>query len=625
MAAVVVASSALSAGGRGEDALGISPPGKPAPVFTSFSQALAGQGFRRPVCASIPEELLPVEPDTDRAQRMLLTAFAELTEELDRVRPGWRNLRLGMIIGTSSGALAALIRAFELFDSHQAIPRDLARRAAPFAPMHALGRALGVQADPELQILAACASSALAIGMAQRAIDHAQVDLVIAGGYDAYHPHVAAGFEALGASSARLCQPFRVARDGMVVGEGAALLALEADSEANAGIPRIVGFGASSDAYHITAPQPEGLGLASAISRAFVSAAVDPAAIRIVSAHGTGTTQNDRAEISALNRAGLGAADLVIVGSKGSLGHTLGAAGALETLALVKAMEVGLLPATAGEGPVEGELPGRLLECTEVGAVPHALKLSAAFGGTNVALVLGMDGKPTPVQQAPVYCQCLGPSVQALNLQLARQVCKNISRIERLDGLAALVLGAIVGLLGEHREVLDPNTAIVLASASGSIESNHRFDAKRRRLGPTLVDPRRFPATTPNVAASEAGIALGLTGPCFAVGGGLAAAAEGLLAAHDWVMQKNGPAAIVVAADEIGPVTAALWSAAGWPLPAAGAAASLLSRGTRGRLMDRPRLLRCRRSACAEQGAFGAEAPGWPSLQAVLVASSEPA
>lgn len=242
-----------------------------------------------------------------------------------------------------------------------------------------------------LTITDACTSGADAVGIAADLIATGQCFCAICGGADALSlvPHT--GFARLMISSDTPCRPFDRNRNGLNLGEGAAALVLEDAAFAkrrNAPVlGRILGFGSASDAYHITAPHPEGRGLRDAIALALAQAAISQEDIAFVNAHGTATRENDRVEGQVLHAL---LPHTPVWGSKGGTGHTLGAAGALEAVLALAALHSGFVPATQGfvtPDPEIGFAPTR-----EVQPVtrPYALSTSLGFGGGNAALVLGL-------------------------------------------------------------------------------------------------------------------------------------------------------------------------------------------------------------------------------------------
>jgi len=290
----VIAIGAVSGAGLGEDAYRSARVGEPARVVLAADPALGAAGLRRPFCARAPEEL-GVVPSGDRATDLLVCAFAQVTRALDAARPSWRDERLGIAIGTSSGGMLTAERFFAA-SAEGEVDAEIARRASYFAPLDdALSQAKLAHVRRRMQILAACAASSIAIGVGLRWLDRGACDLVLAGGYDGVSVFVAAGFEVLRATTATRPRPFRVGRDGMSLGEGAGLIALvrARDTRGARVLVRVAGFGASNDAVHITAPDRTGAGLARAARAALADAGMRAQAIDLVSAHATATPFND--------------------------------------------------------------------------------------------------------------------------------------------------------------------------------------------------------------------------------------------------------------------------------------------------------------------------------------------
>ncbi|MFT7521950.1 MAG: 3-oxoacyl-[acyl-carrier-protein] synthase II, partial [Kiritimatiellia bacterium] len=236
----------------------------------------------------------------------------------------------------------------------------------------------------------ACAASAEAIAQGARAIARGEVDVVLVGGHDAMvHPLGMLSFQALGALGT-VARPFDRRRDGFVLGEGAALLCLEAADRCKRPLGYVLGSGSSSDAYGVTAPHPSGMGAEAAMRRALRDAGVEPHQVDWVNAHATGTTVGDRAEMLALARV---FGRVPVSSLKGAVGHCLAAAGALEAVATIAAWQHGFTPGTVGCEQPESDaqvLVGPLGRAPEL-----VLSNSFGFGGQNVSLVLARDGRWT--------------------------------------------------------------------------------------------------------------------------------------------------------------------------------------------------------------------------------------
>lgn len=579
----------------------------------------AGLAKPRVARAKVPLDRA-VEPAESLLRRVLESVAGSLTREL----PNWRQRRVGVCLGTSSGAMGSLTRALSLRASGEPLSRSLARQSPYFGPLVAVGSALGVEASESVQVLAACASSAIAIGLGCRWLELDVADVVIAGGYDAVSSFVAAGFESIGATSDRTPAPFRVGRDGMSLGEGACVLALVRGHDAGAGCRRwLRGFGASADAVHVTAPDRTGSGLARAARRALEDAGTSSAEVDLVSAHATATPYNDPAEALALNAVlGARAKGAVVHPFKAVIGHTLGASSALELAAAFDAMERGVLPAALGEGALDASCDVRLLGENEAGAPRVALKLSAAFGGANAALVASLDrgAVASLTERAPYAVEIATIGVPALELdaeEVAPRTRLTAAQLGRMDRLSALAVAAAARAFDGAPEVDRERTGVVVGTAGATLENNEAFDRRLRERGAKAAEPRRFPPTSPNLPAGQVSIAFGLGGPSLAVGASLAASIEALLVAHDLIAAGDADAVVVVAAEDVGTTVHDVWTAAEWPVPAAGAVAAVLRRLDGGSAVDRKHLEASHRRALDAGGRLGS-GPGYPAFLAVL-------
>jgi 3-oxoacyl-[acyl-carrier-protein] synthase II len=250
-------------------------------------------------------------------------------------------------------------------------------------------------------VVSACASGAHAIGSALRMIQYGDADAVVCGGTEATLTKFAfASFIAMGAlSPSGISRPFDARRDGFVMGEGAGMLVLEeAEAAASRGatvLGEIAGYGSTTDAHHLTAPEPTGGPASRAISLALSDAGVTAQDVDYINAHGTSTQLNDAAETAAIKLAlGDQAKRIPISSTKSTIGHLLGAAGAVEAVATVRTLITGVIAPTLGYEVPDPELdldyvPGEARPLIGAnGHPPVALSNSFAFGGHNVALAL---------------------------------------------------------------------------------------------------------------------------------------------------------------------------------------------------------------------------------------------
>jgi 3-oxoacyl-[acyl-carrier-protein] synthase II len=550
----IVAFGAVSALGEGVAAASAGEVGAPARVAIARDEELERAGLLRPFAARVA---LDPGDAGDRATAILARALRACTGRLDVLRPGWRRERVGLILGTSSGGMRCAERAFAALAA--GAPTFDTEAPTYFGPMARAARETGLAFDPAMLVLGACASSAIAVGLAARCLERGACDVALAGGFDDVSVFVAAGFEALRATTATPPpRPFRLGRDGMALGEGAAVLALaRGGAGAGAGaMAYVAGFGAASDAVHLTAPDREGAGLARA-----ASAALDEAGrprVDLVSAHGTATPFNDAAESRAIARVlGGRAAEVPVHPFKAQVGHTLGAAGALETLVCVDALTRGVLPAAVGEGACDPESPARLLDHAEQASPRTALKLASAFGGANAALVVAATPPPTSrPRRAAFVSRAVRVACEPTVEEVVASARLPPERVARTDGLVRLALVA-VARLRDAGVALD-GAGLVVGSALATTETNALFAARIRDRGARAAEPRRFPYTSPNAVAGECAIAFALTGPGFSVGGGMHAALEALAAAALLVEAGDADRVVVVAADDVGPATRAL-------------------------------------------------------------------
>lgn len=340
----------------------------------------------------------------DRFAQFALVATDEAMRDAGLNGPpdGVDPLRFGVIFGSGIGGIQTFEEQCRIL-----LERGPGRVSPFFVPMFIPDIAAGLISirygarGANYSTVSACSSSAHAIGEASRAIERGDVDAVIAGGSEATITSLAvAGFSSMKAMSTRnddpetASRPFDATRDGFVMGEGAGCLILEALEVAEARSARILGevagYGLSADAYHITAPAPDGQGAQAAMRMALRDAGMEPADIDYINAHGTSTPHNDRSETAAI-KAVLGerAYEIVVGSTKSMTGHLLGAAGAVEAAVSLLACREGTIPPTINlrEPDPECDLD-YAADGARTGPVRAALTNSFGFGGHNVCLAL---------------------------------------------------------------------------------------------------------------------------------------------------------------------------------------------------------------------------------------------
>ncbi|MFD7750319.1 beta-ketoacyl-[acyl-carrier-protein] synthase family protein [Streptomyces sp. NPDC059698] len=310
----------------------------------------------------------------------------------------WNGDRVGIVVGTAAGGTATSEEQHRRFLDQGAQGVSALMHSMALVNMVAGRLAIEYGArGPNLVTSTACASGATALGTARDLILSGACDVVLAGGTEAaITPTFVTGFARMGAlykgdlPADRASRPFDADRAGFVISEGAGMMVLESAAHARARSATVLswltGYGAAADAHHVTTPHPEGLGLRLAMAAACAQADVSPSELAYINAHGTSTRFNDAAEARAINALGAGRA--VVSSVKGTIGHTLGAAGAVEAVCTVLALLHGQVPPTAN---LERLDPGIALDVAAGGPRPltghHALSNSAGFGGHNVCLL----------------------------------------------------------------------------------------------------------------------------------------------------------------------------------------------------------------------------------------------
>ncbi len=340
----------------------------------------------------------------DRFAQLAVVAAGEALAQA-----GWEQespydpMKIGCVVATGIGGIGTVETQHDVMRdrgtkmvSPLGIPLYMPNAAAAAVSMkHRLqGQSYGV--------VSACASGAHAIGSATRMIQYGDADAAVAGGSEATLTEFGfACFNAMQAlSPSGISRPFDLRRDGFVMGEGAGMLVLEEAEAAQARgatiLGEVVGYGSTSDAFHLTAPEPSGVPGSRAIELALLDAGLAPEDVSYVNAHGTSTPLNDATETVALKRA-LGderAKQIPVSSTKSAIGHLLGAAGAVEAVATVETLRTRVIPPTLGYEVPDPELdldyvPGEARPLLAAnGGPPVAVSNSFAFGGHNVALVL---------------------------------------------------------------------------------------------------------------------------------------------------------------------------------------------------------------------------------------------
>ncbi len=351
------------------------------------------EGFRCRIGAEVPAEAmagLGLSRRRSRADRMALAAAAEALA--DAGLHGRERDEAALVVGAVGGGMYEGEEWYwEEARGGRPSPKIRALRSIlPFSHAEALGHKLRMS-GPKETVVMACASGAASIALGADLIRAGVVPAAVVGGVDALTRICFMGFNALRLLDPEPCRPFDRDRRGMSIGEAAAFLVLEDAERCRARGGRahveLAGTGMTTDAHHVTAPHPEAEGMIQAMRLALETARLRPRAIQYVNAHGTGTPQNDRTEALALRRV-FDDGRILVSSTKSLVGHTMAAAGSVEAVATILALEHGLVPPTAGLEHVDPEVP---FDCVPGTARPAELAAvlsnSFGFGGQNVSLV----------------------------------------------------------------------------------------------------------------------------------------------------------------------------------------------------------------------------------------------
>ena len=448
-------------------------------------------------------------------------------------------------------------------------PRVLAL-SPPHATTEIVAGAFGLR-GPMLTFACACATGANAVGEAADLVRLGHADAVLTGGSEAVFAPLWYGLLRARLISAIGARPFSADRDGLSPGEGSGMLVVTTEDLAAAAglkpLAEIRGFGMSSDAHHRTAPDPSGAGVARAIRAALLSAAITGDQVDYVNAHGTGTELNDVAEVRAVRLALEEHAENVPISSvKGGIGHLGGAAGAVEAIVTVKALEEQVLPPTAAYSVPD---PACDLDCVPAARparINAAISNNFGFGGANACLVLARSGAfepPPSLQPAPVEITGLAAllpvnptwrdGVARLDFDPGAEVTRADQRhVDRL-GLISLVAArralAASGMPPQGAEY--DGMGVVLGTGLGPMESHEEFGRPMLEEGVNAVSPTLLPNQVQNAAAGLVSLRLRALGPTSTISSGLAAGAAALAYSADQVGLGRATSLVWITADTL--------------------------------------------------------------------------
>ena len=515
------------------------------------------------------------EPAMTREARYLRRAI------LDALAPFGGSLpyspdRCGVVLGTTLHGMrsgGAFLRDGDLGRLTHFLAGAVLREATAGLPL----------AGDAVTTCSACSSSLGSVALACTLLEARQLDLVIAGGYDAVSEYAYGGFNALRLVTDGPPRPFARDRRGMKLGEGYAVVVLERSGarEYQNPIAAVAGWGESADAHHLTQPHPAGRGAAAALTAALARAGATPADIDLVAAHATATPDNDNGEAAAMATV-FGSARPPVVALKSHLGHTLGAAGAVELVLSALALRDGVIPPTAHTTPADVDLPVSLATGDPRPApLCRTLNASLGFGGANTAVVLSAAPKAHGTAVGPpqdVFITGVGVLLSPTDDDLAPLL--NARRTRRVSQYVKLSLAATALALRDagytDAAPISPDTAVLLGSAHGS--SAYAVDYYRGLVagGFAAANPMLFAEGVPNAAAAHLSLTHGLTAACQTLIGSRTAGLDALRLASLRIANGDWDRAVVGAAEEQSDLVDAAYRHAGVPVTTGAGAVTLI-------------------------------------------------
>ncbi len=358
-------------------------------IFSGKTAFQAPRAFPMPFPTVVGEmNDLPSAPEVGiagdtRIMKIAMLGARQISKDVERAVTTYGKKRIGFVLGGCTAGIEFSESVFPALSRGEAsVDYSCETQHTHHATLVPLADYFGV-GGPSLVVSSACSSSVKAIAIARRWFDADLVDAVIVGGIDSLSRTTIRGFHSLGALSENATRPFSSERTGLTLGEGAGFMLLEKDATSDV---YVRGIGESSDAHHLSAPDPKGSGILESMRRALADANLQTDAIDYVSAHGTGTIQNDLVEGHAISE--LFGEGTRVTSTKSMTGHLLGAAGITSTVISLESLRRGLIPPTVGTPPQDPAIHVVVSTQPEKVALRAIINNAIGFGGSNAAVIL---------------------------------------------------------------------------------------------------------------------------------------------------------------------------------------------------------------------------------------------
>ncbi|NLD94078.1 MAG: hypothetical protein GX639_15575 [Fibrobacter sp.] len=504
-----------------------------------------------------------------------------------------QSVKAGLFLGTCSGPMLSIEEQYIRELDRNAVPEaDELFRCQYYSATVKLACYFGIK-GPAITVTTACSAFTVAVAEATDLIRTGTIDIALVGGADSFSTTTLAGFAGLKATHDTMCAPFSVP-PGLNLGEGAAFVVLEnrtaAESRNVKILGEILGCGLSNDAYHSSAPDPNGKGAAQSMKDAIANSGIDMSEIAFISAHGTGTAANDKAETKAVVKVfGEHVSNIAMSSSKGATGHCLGAAGAIETAAALECAQRGVYPPTVGfNEPRDGctldyiPKPSRPWSCNSV-----FVKNNFAFGGNNASLVIGTGSNhwdsSVDLSDDPVCISGIGVissaglasrispempdmaagaetvvfnnrgTMRCLRISPELLVDKRVDqRIERSAKIcAAALLKALESCGIKERHVQRMNLGLFMNIAHGSTFAEEEHIVSLLQHNYELNHVNAFPYIVPNSVTGTVCRLFSLTGHNATFCNGAGASLVGLQLAHSAIINNHTPMLLCGSVDDL--------------------------------------------------------------------------